>query len=515
MSLPLDNKRIVKNTFALYFRQIITMGVYLYTSRVILNQLGVTDFGINNVVGGLILICSFISGAFVQTLNRFFSYELGREDYDKLNKLFNISLVIYAFISLFFIILAETVGLWFLLNKMVMPPERVNAAFWVFEFSILQMILGLINTPYISIVISRERFKFFAYMSIIDAVARLAVVYLLMIVNYDKLKLFAVLNFAVSCLTFIIYQKYCRSNFKETKYKFCREWPLYKDLFKFSGWILLNPVSYTAKYQGVNMVLNLFFGPIINAANGIAARVAQAISSFSENAAQAVNPQIIKLYATENFTEMWNLVIRASKMYYFLFFIPALPVIVNAEFVLSLWLVNVPDYAVIFTQLVLIEQIIRVLLLASVQVNNASGNIKIVQIVGCVVQSSNLPVAIILCYLKINVVSIFIAGIVIMALFVFLLLLIVSIQNNLPVFRFLRELFLPIIIVTILTLIAPIAMYYSLPDNALFSFLNIIVCIILGCGISYSFGLSKNEREKILGFIKNKIGINNYETKNP
>jgi O-antigen/teichoic acid export membrane protein len=515
MSLPLDNKRIIKNTFALYFRQIITMCVGLYTSRVILNQLGVTDFGINTVVGGLVLICSFISGAFVQTLNRYFSYELGREDYEKLNKLFNISLVIYAFISLLFIILAETIGLWFLLNKMVMPPERVEAAFWVFEFSILQMVLGLINTPYISIVISRERFKLFAYMSIFDAVARLAVVYLLVIVNYDKLKLFSVLNFAVSCLTFIIYQKYCRSNFKETKYKFCREWPLYKDLFKFSGWVLLNPVSYTAKYQGVNMVLNLFFGPIINAANGIAAKVAQAISSFSENAAQAVNPQIIKLYATKNFTEMWNLVIRASKMYYLLFFILTLPVIVNAEFVLKFWLVNVPDYAVIFTQLVLVEQIIRVLLLASIQVNNASGNIKMLQIVGCIVQSSNLPAAIVLCYLKINVISIFIAGIVIMALFVFFVLLIVNIQNNLPVFRFLRELFLPIVIVTILTLITPIAMYYSLPDNALFSFINIIVCIIFGCGISYCFGLNKNERDKILRFIKIKIGIKNYETKNP
>jgi O-antigen/teichoic acid export membrane protein len=513
MSLPLDNKRIVKNTFALYFRQIITMGVGLYTSRVILNQLGVTDFGINAVVGGLVTICSFISGAFVQTLNRYFSFELGREDYEKLNKFFNISLIIYALISILFIILAETMGLWFLLNKMVMPLERVNAAFWVFEFSILQMILGLINTPYISIVVSRERFKFFAYMSIFDAVTRLAVVYLLSIVNYDKLKLFSVLNFLVSCLIFFIYQKYCRSNFKETKYKFCKEWPLYKDLFKFSGWILLNPVSYTAKYQGVNMVLNLFFGPIINAANGIAARVAQAIGSFSENAAQAVNPQIIKLYATKNYTEMWNLVIRASKMYYLLFLILALPVIVNAEFVLSLWLVNVPDYAVIFTQLVLVEQIIRILVLASVQVNNASGNIKTLQIIANFIQFFNLPVAIILCYLKLSVVSIFMSGIIIMVISNFFVFLIISIQNELPVFRFLRELLLPIVIVTTLSLIAPISMFYFLPEKALFSFLNIIVCIIFGGVISYCFGLSKNEKEKILNYIKTKIGLtkNSYD----
>jgi O-antigen/teichoic acid export membrane protein len=515
MSLPLDNKRIIKNTFALYFRQIITMVVGLYTSRVILNQLGVTDFGINNVVGGLILICSFISGAFVQTLNRFFSYELGREDYDKLNKLFNISLVMYAFLSLLFIILAETIGLWFLLKKMVMPTERVSAAFWVFEFSILQMILGLINTPYISIVISRERFKFFAYMSIIDAVARLAVVYLLVIVNYDKLKLFSVLNFAVSCLTFVIYQKYCRSNFKETKYKFCMEWPIYKDLFKFSGRVLLNPVSYTAKYQGVNIVLNLFFGPIINAANGIASKVAQAISSFSENAMQTVHPQIIKLYATKNFTEMWNLVIRASKMYYLIFLVLALPVIANAEFVLGIWLGNVPDYAVVFTQLILVEQIIRVLALSPIHINYASGNIKILQIVLCIVQSSNLPIAIVLCYLKMNVISIFIAGIVIMALFLLSGYFVIIIQNGLPVFRFLRELLLPIGIVTVLSIIAPLVMHYFLPRKAFFSLLNIVACVIFGCGASYCFGLSKNEREKILRFIKNKIGINNYETKNP
>jgi len=503
----LDNKRIAKNTFALYFRQIITMCIGLYTSRVVLNELGVTDFGINAVVGGLISICGFISGSLGLTLNRYFSFELGKENYDKLNKMFSIAIILYAIVAIIFAILAETIGLWFLQNKMVIPTDRANAAIWVFKFSLLQIILELMNVPYISMVVSREKFKIFAYMSIFDAIARLAIVYLLLVVNFDKLKLFAVMNFVVSCMVFIIYQKYCRSNIKETTFMFCREWTLYKDMLKFSGWIFLNPISSTAKYQGVDMVLNLFLGPAINAANGIAFKVSLAIRSFSDNASQAVNPQIIKLYATKNFVDMWNLVIRASKMYYLMFFVLAFPVIANAKFVLGLWLVNVPDYAVIFTQLVLIEQMIRVLVLAPVQVNNASGNIKIVQIIGCIVQSSNLPVAIILCYLKFSVVSIFIAGIVIMVLFVLSYYFVIRIHNGLPVLRFLHEVFLPICIVTALSIIAPLAMHYFLPSSTLFSLLNIAVCVVFGCGASYCFGLSKDERKKIINFAKNKIGF--------
>jgi len=501
----LDNKRIVKNTFALYFRQIITMGVSLYTSRVVLNELGVTDFGINAVVSGLVTICGFISGALTQTLNRYFSFELGKENYEKLNKIFSIALLLYAIVAIITVILAETAGIWFLQNKMVIPPERFNAAQWIFQFSILQMILVLMNVPYISIVVSREKFNIFAYMSIFEAVARLVIVYLLVVIDFDKLKLFSVLNFGVSCLVFVIYRKYCLSNFRETAFKFCREKVLYKDLLKFSGWVFLNPISYTAKYQGVNMVLNLFFGPSVNAANGIAINVAQVIKSFSENAAQAVNPQIIKLYATRNLTDMWNLVIRASKLYYLLFFVLTLPVIANAEFILNLWLVNVPNYAVIFTQLVLVEQIVRVLLLAPVQVNNASGNIKTMQITGCIIQASNLPVALFLCYLKFSVVSIFIAGIVIMSLFVFSDYLVIKIQNGLPGFRFLRELLLPIGVVTILSINVPFAMHYFLPKNTLFSLLNIGVCAVFACGISYCLGLSNNERKKLVIFAKGKF----------
>jgi O-antigen/teichoic acid export membrane protein len=481
------------------------MCIGLYTSRIVLRELGVEDFGINAVVGSLIIICSFITGSLNQTLNRYFSFELGKEDYEKLNKIFNIALILYAAIALISLILAETIGLWFLQNKMVIPPERANAALWVYEFSVMSMCLSLMLTPYMSIVISMERFKLFAYMSIFDAVMKLAVVYSLMIIDFDKLKLFSVLNFSVNCLVFIIYKRYSTVNFKETAFKFCKEWSLYKDLLKFSGWMLLNPISYTAKYQGVNVVLNLFFGPTINAANGIASRVMEAIASFIGNAMQAVNPQIIKLYASENFNDMWSLVIRASKMYYLLFFVLALPVIANAEFVLSTWLGNVPDYAVIFTQLVLIEQIVRTIFLASVQVNNASENIKIVQIIGCIVQTSNLPIAIALCYLGFDATSIFIAGILIMTLNVFSVGFVIKIQNGLPTIRFLQELFLPIIKVTLLSIIIPYIMHYFLSDDTLFSLLNITACVVFGCGSSYYFGLNSNEREKVIDFVKRKL----------
>jgi len=506
MPNTLDNKRILKNTLALYFRQIVTMCISLYTSRLVLRELGVEDYGINAVVGGLVVICGFISGALGQTLNRYFSFELGKENYEKLNKIFNIALVLYSVLALISLILAETIGLWFLQNKMVIPPDRLNSALWVYQFSVAGMCLSFILAPYVSIVVSREKFKVFAYMSILDAIMKLLVVYLLVFINFDKLKLLSALGFSSTCLVIFIYRIYC-TNFKETTFKLCTEWNLYKDLLKFSAWILLNPISYTAKYQGVNMVFNLFFGPVVNAANNIASRVAQTIGSFSENAGQAVNPQIIKLYASGNFNDMWSLVIRASKMYYLLFFNLALPIIVNAEFVLSVWLGNVPNYAAVLTQLVLIEQIIRTLVLASVQVNNASGNIKTLQIVGCILQTTNLPIAIILCYLGFDVTYVFIAGILMMILGVFLNSLIIKIQNGLPVFRFLRELYLPITIVTFLSIFVPLIMHYFLPNNTIFSILNIFTCIIFSCGFSYCFGLSKNEREKAIGFVKRKMGF--------
>jgi len=505
MSSALDNKRILKNTFALYFRQIITLCIGLYTSRMVLRELGVEDYGINAVVGGLIAICSFISGSLVQTLNRYFSFELGKENYEKLNKIFNIALVLYAVIALISLILAETIGLWFLQNKMVIPLDRLNSALWVYQFSVAGMCLFLILTPYMSIVVSREKFKVFAYMSIFDAIMKLLIVYFLVFINFDKLKLLSVLNFSVSCLVFLIYRIYCISNFKETVFKLCIEWNLYKDLLKFSAWMLLNPISYTAKYEGVNMVFNLFFGPVVNAANAIASKVTQVIGSFISDASQAVNPQIIKLYASGNFNDMWSLVIRASKMYYLLFFNLALPVIVNAEFVLSVWLGNVPNYTAVLTQLVLVEQIIRTLVLALVQVNNASGNIKILQIVGCIGQTASLPVAIILCYLGFDVTSVVITNILIGILTGFLNCLIIKIQNGLPVFQFLQELYLPVIKVTFLSIVVPFIMHYFLPNSTLFSILNIFTCIIFSCGFSYCFGLSKNEKKKAIGFVKRKI----------
>jgi len=509
MPNALDNKRILKNTLALYFRQIITMCIGLYTSRLVLRELGVEDYGINAVVGGLIVICGFISGALGQTLNRYFSFELGKENYEKLNKIFNIALVLYAAIALISFILAETIGLWFLQNKMVIPPDRLNSALWVYQLSVAGMCLSFILAPYISIVFSRERFKVFAYMSIFDAIMKLIFVSLLVFINYDKLKLLSILSFFGTCLVFFIYMIYCISNFKETAFKLCMEWNLYKDLLKFSAWILLNPISYTAKYQGVNMVFNLFFGPVVNAANGIASRVSEAISSFSENATQAVNPQIIKLYASGNFNDMWNLVIRASKMYYLLFFNLALPVIANAEFVLRVWLGNVPNYTAVLTQLVLVEQLIRTLVIASVQVSNASGNIKTLQIIGCIGQTANLPVAIILCYLGFDAPSIFIVNIFLIGIPTgFLNCLVIKIQNGLPIFRYLRELYLPVIIVTFLSIIIPFIMHYFLPNDTLFSILNIFTCIIFSCSFSYCFGLSKNEKKKAIGFVKRKFALN-------
>lgn len=315
-----NNKRIVRNTGMLYIRMLLTMTVSLYTSRVVLNTLGVVDFGIYNVVGGVVLMFSFLNSSMSSATQRFLSIELGKQDYLQLKKVFSMSVNIHAIIAIAIFILAETIGLWFLNARLVIPADRIVAANWVYQFSIFAFMLTIMNVPYNATIIAHERMKVYAYVSIIEVFLKLTIVVVLVFSGFDKLKLYSLLVFVVSIIVWIIYKVYCKRNFHETSYIYFWEKSLYKTLINYAGWNLFGNIAGVTFNQGINIMLNLFFGPTINAARSIAYQINSAVSGFVSNFQIAMNPQIVKSYALEDLKYMHQLIFQGAKYSFFFFF---------------------------------------------------------------------------------------------------------------------------------------------------------------------------------------------------
>lgn len=323
-----NNKRIAKNTLLLYIRMMLTMAVSLYTSRVVLNTLGVEDFGIYNVVGGVVAMFGFLNGAMATTTQRYITFELGRNDFKQLKKIFNISVSIHAFISIIILILAETIGLWFLYNKMTIPVERIDAALWAYQGSIISTIILIMSVPYNALIIAHEKMSTFAYISVLEAVLKLLIVYMLLIGDFDKLKLYALLMCCIQLIIRFIYGNYCKRHFPETKFQLYKDLKLFNNMLAFAGWNLWGNCASITFTQGVNILLNIFFGPIVNAARGITTQVQGAVNQFSWNFQTALNPQITKSYASGDYIYMHKLIFRSSKFTFFftIIFISSCPI---------------------------------------------------------------------------------------------------------------------------------------------------------------------------------------------
>lgn len=376
-----DNNRIAKNTVTLYFRMLLMMLVSLYTSRVILGTLGIEDFGIYNVVGGIVVMFSFLNSSMGAATSRFLIYELGKKDYTQLKNVFNASLVSHIGIALVVFLLAETIGLWFLTHKLVIPEERMGAALWTYQFSILTAMVTLTQVPYNALIIAHERMNVYAYVSILDAILKLVIVYILILGNFDKMKLYATLLFLVSLIIAYTYRFYCKKYFAESSFSFQRDKNLYKKLFSFSIWELYGSFALMGMGQGLNMLLNIYFGPTVNAARGIAYQMQGAIGGFGNNFMIAVKPQIIKLYAENKVTQMMKLVFASSKYSFFLTFFLSFPLLLETSLVLALWLKITPDYTVSFCRLVLINNLIWSMRGPIVTSFHAVGKIKVANLV--------------------------------------------------------------------------------------------------------------------------------------
>ncbi len=372
-----NNKRIAKNALFMYFRMFFTMCVSLYTSRVVLAALGFSDYGLYNVVGGIIAMFGFLNGAMTNMTSRFITYFLGKKNYERLSEVFSMAFYIHCGIALLILILGETIGLWFFYNKMDIPESRLFAALCIYQLSIVSTMMMIISVPFTSAIIAHEKMSVYAYISIADSILKLIIVYLLTLVPFDKLIFYGLLIFAIQMLNAIFYLFYCRWHFIESRIRCVWNKGLLKEMSKFTGWSLFGNFSYVFYTQGLNILLNMFCGPVVNAARGIAVQVETAMTQFASNVQTAINPQIIKSYSREDFQRMKTLIFASSKYCFFLMLLLSLPVMLGANFILGLWLGDYPDHTVNFIRLTLMCVLLDTLVNPMYTANLATGKVAV------------------------------------------------------------------------------------------------------------------------------------------
>lgn len=500
-----DNKRIAKNTAMLYVRMFFTMAVTLYTSRVVLRILGVEDFGIYNVVGGIVTMLAFLKGALTTSTIRFLTYELGRKDYERLQHVFSASMTILVAIGIIIFLLAETVGLWFLLNKMTIPESRMEAAVWTYQFSILTFLVAVTQVPYNAIIIAHEKMNIYAYVSIIEVILKLLIVYMLVMIDFDKLKSYAILMFVVYVIITLLYRIYCIRHYKESRFSFHWDKSLYITLANFSGWSLTGNFASVLLTQGSNILLNIFFGPVINASRAIAVQVDTAVSNFVTNFRKAAGPQIVKLYAAGEVKKMKRLILHTTKFSYFLLLILELPVLLETNLILNVWLGIVPDYAIIFIKLTLIYSLITVFDTSLYYVFNAMGRIKENAIISPFISFWVIPISYVLFKYGYSPVILFYVLIVKAVILSFIVKPILLYRYAGYKMKDIVEIFFPCIIVTLFSFIFPVlTIYYLEPGWTRIIIVGIISVLSVGISVLY-FGIEKEMRRKVFIFTLSKI----------
>lgn len=488
-----NSKRIAKNTIFLYIRMLILMLVSLYTSRVVLAALGVEDYGIYNVVGGIVVLFTFINNAMITSTQRFLNYELGKNDQLQAQKVFSISLNIHILIAIFIFLLCETIGLWFLNTTIQYPESREFAVQVTYQLSVITTCVKIIRAPYNAAIIAYERMSFYAYLSILEAVLQLGIVFLLIAYNSDRLILYSILLCIVAIVVNLCYYAYCRTKFNICNYKLYRDKSLYKQLLSFSGWSLFGSVANVGATQGLNMLLNVFFGVTVNAAMGIATQVNTAVASFVSSFQTAFNPQIVKSYAAGDYDYFIKLILSTSKYSYLLLFIIAFPIYVCCPEVLNIWLTEVPDYAVSFCRLMLIFALLDALqgpLWYSVQ---ATGKIKTYQILMSLMILANLPIAYVCLKLGYSPSSVLAVRCIINLATLFVRLWYLNRLYKFPVMEFVYGVIgriVPITIVTYLITYIPVETMTPLMKIVAVVSMTIVTDFIL----ILSIGLNKDER---------------------
>lgn len=496
MSAEISSKStIAKNTTLLYGRTVLIMLVSLYTSRVILQALGVEDYGVYTAIGGVVSILTVVIGPIDSAISRFLTYELGRGDNGRLKRYFSTGLTIMVLFSILAIIILETIGLWFLNNKMVIDERRIEAANWVLHLSIAVFVVNMLSSPYRASIIAHERMSLFAYMGILDAVLKLAIAYIIMLSSFDKLILYVFLLLFVSIISLFIYFIVCNKRFGECrapKLNIDRE--LFGGLFSFAGWNIFGAAASVCRGQGINILFNLFGGPIVNAAYGIANQVNGAVGSFVNNFTTALNPSIIKSYAASQKDYMMSLVYQGARFSYFLVLLFAMPLILETDYVTKMWLGQTPDYSVVFIQMMLIYSLIESLSKTIMAGVHATGKIRLYQIVIGGFQVIILPIAYILLEIGYSPTVVLIAMIVIDVFAVFARMLMAKKIFDLSLSTYLFQVVVKVTIVTSVALVIPLLLRIMLEENIARFFIVVSVSIVTTCLSILYIGCTSIER---------------------
>lgn len=509
----LNNRRIAKNTLFLYFRQILVIVVSLYTVRVVLAALGVEDYGIYNVVGGFVAMFNILSGALSVAISRFITYEMGQEHGGSklcLQKIFSSSVIIQISIGLFIVLLIATFGVWFVKEQLVIPQKRLDAAVYVLLISAASFFVNLLSVPYNALIIAHEQMKAFAYISIVEAILKLAVAFLLIVLSVDKLVLYGFCMVVVSCVICAFYAFYCKRHFEECHFVMEFDTKLLSRMFAFSGWAFLGNGSFVVKEHGVNILLNMFCGPAVNAARGITTQVTTAVTLFVSNFMQAVNPQITKSYSSGNLENMRRLIFNSSRFSFFLLLILGLPLMKNTDYILNLWLVSVPEYTSLFIQLLLVFCLMDCLVHPLMIGLLAEGNIRMYEIALVVLNASN----VILSYfaLKHGFIpeSVYVVSIVVEIGIMWSRIWLSGKAYELPIKKYCIKVIGKVAIIAFVTGI--FTYWISLPIENLFGrFIAVsIVVVLFTAVVIYVIGLSDSEKTFIFKQIKNRLPVFEY-----
>lgn len=501
-----NNKRLAKNTLYLYFRTFLVMIIAIFTSRIVLDSLGVENYGIYNVVGGFVSMFTVLSGTLTAASQRFIAYELGKEK-QEIKKVFSTTLSIHFLLSVIIFILLESFGIWFLNNKMNISAERLSAANWVFQCSIVTFCINIISIPYNAAIIAYEKMSVFAYISIFEVLAKLGIAYVLYIISSDVLIVYAILMLAVAIVMRMIYGWYCNKTFKECRYVFHLDKQVFKEMIGFCGWNFIGSSAAVLNGQGINLLINIFFGVLLNAARGIAAQVESALNSFVQNFVMALNPQITKTYASCDFLYVNKVIYSGTKYIFYLFLILCTPIFLNTEYILSIWLKQVPNYTAIFIRYGIIYSLCQSLSQCLYITMLASGNIKKYQIIVGTLSLMTFPVAYVFFKLgypcEFGYVSMILFSLI---CFIVRLFLLKDILPGFSISIFLHRTLWPILSSFILTTICLYYLYCITNVNNIMSFIfTCLISIFLVFFLILFVGLNKNERSFIINITKTKL----------
>lgn len=490
-----NNKRIAKNTLMLYLRMLFIMFISLYTSRVVLNVLGVENYGLYNVIGSFVALFTFINLSIATSVQRFLTYEIGKNNLKKLNAVFNTAIFINIVISILLLLIGETIGYWFLVNKMAIPIGEINTAVFVYQLSLFSCILSVFTSTYIAVIIAHESMSSYAYISIVESMLKLIIVYLLLYLEYEKLRLYACLIFLVQVLVLLLYVLYCAVKFPNLRFSVSFNRSTFIKMFGFSMWNIWGTMSYVLCTQGVNILLNIFVGPSLNAARAIAVQVQMAIQGFGNNLQQAINPQITKSYASENLSYMHTLIISSSKYTFFLLLFISLPILIDTNLVLNWWLKIVPEHTVWFVRLMIFVSFVGCVANPIMIAAFSTGKIRLFQIVDSLILFLLFPGSYFLLSAKYPPEMVFVLNVIIECLIFIARIIIVFPLINMSWKQYLYNSLLPMLLVGVISIILPIILSFFCASNFI-GFLSICLISFLSvAGSTYCLGLKQVERE--------------------